>query len=68
MTYLIVTSNRSILRRFGVIQGDLRAQRRLFGDFDLLIGITALHHNLTVVTRNVMHYNRIPGSLLYSTP
>jgi len=32
------------------------------------IGTTALHHNLTVVTRNVKHYNRIPDLLLYPTP
>ncbi len=64
----VLPLNRQILQRFGVIRGDLRAHGLLFGDFDLLIGTTALHHNLTVVTRNVKHYNRIPRLLLYSTP
>ncbi len=64
----VLPLNRAILQRFGVIRGDLRSHGQLFGDFDLLIGTTALHHNLTVVTRNVKHYNRIHGILLYPTP
>lgn len=64
----VLPLNRRILQRFGVMRGDLRARGLLFGDFDLLIGTTALHHNLIVVTRNAKHYNRIPGLLLYPAP
>ena len=30
-------------------------------DFDLLIGVTAVTHNLTMVTNNTSHFNRIKG-------
>lgn len=30
-------------------------------DFDLLIGATAVHHNLTLVTNNTKHFQRIQG-------
>lgn len=34
-------------------------------DPDLLIAATALHHDLTLVTRNRKHFERIPGLDLY---
>jgi predicted nucleic acid-binding protein len=46
---------------FAHIRGNLRQQGLIIGDFDILIGATALHHNLTLVTRNRKHYERIPG-------
>jgi tRNA(fMet)-specific endonuclease VapC len=33
-------------------------------DFDLLIGVTAAVHNLTLVTNNTKHFERIRGILL----
>ncbi len=30
-------------------------------DFDLLIGATAIHHDLTLVTNNMRHFNRLQG-------
>jgi tRNA(fMet)-specific endonuclease VapC len=30
-------------------------------DFDLLIGATAIHHGLTLVTNNTKHFQRIQG-------
>lgn len=30
-------------------------------DLDLLIGVTAVHHGLTLLTRNVRHLARVPG-------
>ena len=41
-----------ICRRFGKERGRLRKEGQLIGDFDLLIGSTALQHNLTVLTNN----------------
>lgn len=32
-------------------------------DFDLLIGSTAIRHNLIVITHNAKHFSRIPGIL-----
>ncbi|MBR1800979.1 MAG: PIN domain-containing protein [Bacteroidaceae bacterium] len=31
------------------------------GQFDMLIGATALHYNLTVVTDNIKHFSMMPG-------
>jgi predicted nucleic acid-binding protein len=33
---------------------------------DLLIGVTAVVHNLTIMTRNVRHFGRIPGLVMYT--
>ena len=33
-------------------------------DFDLLIGATAIHHNLTLVTNNTKHFARLNGIVL----
>jgi predicted nucleic acid-binding protein len=29
--------------------------------FDLLIGATAVHHEMVLVTSNIKHFERIPG-------
>jgi len=57
--------NRAILERFGVLRGDLSRRGLTIGDFDLLIAATALHHDLTLVTRNRRHFSRIPSLRLY---
>lgn len=45
-----------------------RAELELSGNkidnFDLLIGCSALHHNLVMVTHNRKHFERIPGLLI----
>jgi tRNA(fMet)-specific endonuclease VapC len=33
-------------------------------DFDLLIGVTAVIHNLTMVTNNTSHFTRLKGIVL----
>lgn len=43
----------------------LRRQGNLIPDFDLLIGATALHHDLVLMTRNVRHFSRLPNLRLY---
>lgn len=42
----------------------LRQQGLLIDDFDLLIGATAIKHQLTLVTDNVRHLERIHGLTL----
>ncbi len=37
----------------------------LIPDADLFIAATALHHDLTLVTRNLKHFERVPGIRLY---
>lgn len=56
----VLPLNDTIVRQFARIRGELRRTGRIIGDFDILIGATALHHNLTLVTRNLKDYKRIP--------
>jgi len=46
---------------FGKERGRLRATGLMIGDCDLLIGATALRHNLTLLTNNRRHFERIEG-------
>jgi tRNA(fMet)-specific endonuclease VapC len=61
----VLSLNPLILEEFARIRGELRAQGQLIGDLDLLIAATALHHDLTLVTRNTQHFNRILNLTLY---
>ena len=53
------------MRRFAAVRGQLRRDGNLIGDMDLLIASTALVNNLTLVTRNRRHFDRVPGLELY---
>jgi tRNA(fMet)-specific endonuclease VapC len=46
---------------FGKERGRLRAAGMMVGDCDLLIGATALCHDLTLLTNNRRHFERIAG-------
>jgi tRNA(fMet)-specific endonuclease VapC len=50
---------RLVARRFARIRGDLRRQGLLLPQPDLFIAATALHYNLTLVTRNRRHFGRV---------
>lgn len=64
----VLDVNRTVARRFARIRGDLRQRGQLIGDADLLIASTALVHDLTLVTRNLRHFQRVPGLKLYQFP
>jgi tRNA(fMet)-specific endonuclease VapC len=51
--------------RFAQTRTLLRSQGMLIPDMDILIAATALAHNLTLLTRNVRHFQRIPGLARY---
>ena len=51
----------SIARVFGEIKAELRRQGNLIEDFDLLSVAAALANNLTLVTNNTVHSERVPG-------
>jgi predicted nucleic acid-binding protein len=54
------------MERFAVLRGALpRPVRQQVGDMDLLIAATALHHDLTLVTRNRRDFRLVPGLRLY---
>jgi predicted nucleic acid-binding protein len=61
----VLPLNRTILRHFARIRGQLRSQGQLIGDLDLLIAATAIHHDLTLVTHNQRHFRRIPNLKLF---
>ena len=55
-----------IAQLFGRERGRLRAAGMMIGDFDLLIGATAVHNNLTLLTNNRNHFERIDGLTIES--
>lgn len=57
-----------IMDRFGAVRGQLRQTGQLISDLELLIGVTAVHHNLRLISRNLRHFDRIPGILFYPDP
>ena len=64
----ILPLTEGIMDRFGHVRGALRSQGNLIGDLDLLIGATAVHHELELVTRNRRHFDRIPDLKFFSGP
>ncbi|MGH2459952.1 MAG: PIN domain-containing protein [Chloroflexota bacterium] len=51
----------SAARHYGQVRADLERRGLPIGDADLRIAAVALVHNLTVVTRNIRHFERVPG-------
>ena len=47
-------------------RGRLRSAGALIDDFDLLIGSTALQHDLTLLTNNRRHFERMQGLRIFS--
>jgi predicted nucleic acid-binding protein len=58
--------DQEICKRFGKERGRLRKDGKLIGDLDLLIGATALQHNLTLLTNNRRHFELVEGLQLES--
>jgi tRNA(fMet)-specific endonuclease VapC len=54
-----------IIERFARLRAALRRQGQLIPDMDLFIAATALEAELSLVTRNVRHFARIPELTLY---
>ena len=54
-----------VFEEYGQIRCALKRIRKDFdkevGQFDMLIGATALHYGLTVVTDNIKHFSLMPG-------
>lgn len=53
-----------IARRFGQIKATLRRQGNLIEDFDLLLAATAMAYDLTLITSNTAHYNRVADLII----
>lgn len=61
----VLPVDRAVARVFGDIRGVLRDRGQDLDAPDLLIAATALHHDLTLVTRNLSHFRRVPGLRLH---
>ena len=63
--FTLLTLNDAIMEQFAEVRSHLRRRGELISDFDILIGVTALHHDLTLLTYNTRHFKRIPDLKLY---
>lgn len=63
--YTVLDLSDPIMEKFARIRARLRRQEQIIPDLDLLIAATAVAHDLTLVTRNRRHFERIPELLLY---
>ena len=61
----VLSLTKPIMQRFAQIRGELRRTGKIIGDFDILIAATAMQHNLTLLTRNIKDYERIPHLKLF---
>lgn len=61
INYFSVVPVFSSLRTYGDVKAKLEAQGNRIDEMDLLIGSTALHNGMTLVTHNTRHLSRIPG-------
>jgi tRNA(fMet)-specific endonuclease VapC len=61
----LLSLTEATMRRFAAIRGQLRREGNLIGDMDLLIASTAIENELTLVTRNRRHFDRVPDLELY---
>src|SRR5712692_674659 len=61
----VIPINKTMMRHSARIRGDLRSKGLLISDTDILIGTTALYYNMTLVTRNMRHFERIANLQIY---
>jgi len=65
--YPVVYPNTRVAMEFAALRVSLRRRGNLINDFDLVIAATALEYDLTLLTFNRRHFERIPDLRLYST-
>ena len=64
----VVGIDEETARLFGRERGRLRRAGAIIGDMDLLIAATALQYNLTLLTNNRRHFDRIESLRIESIP
>ncbi|TAM80965.1 MAG: type II toxin-antitoxin system VapC family toxin [Acidobacteria bacterium] len=57
----VISVDEETSRLFGKERGHLRSVGQMISDFDLMIGVTALQHNFTLLTNNRRHFENIEG-------
>lgn len=53
------------MQRFAAIRAELRRTGRMISDLDIIIAATALQYDLTLLTFNRRHFERVTGLRLY---
>ena len=61
----LLSLNLPIVEKFAEVRAHLRRRGQLISDFDILLGATALHYDLVVLTYNKKHFERIPDIKIY---
>jgi len=64
-SYPVVPFNDAIAESIAEIRAGLRKSGQSISDFDVILGATALHYHLTILTFNVAHLGRIPGIQIF---
>lgn len=65
--YPVIPLSEPVMETFARTRAHLRRQGQMIADLDLLIAATAITHNLTLITRNRRHFERVPDLVLYPT-
>ena len=60
-TVEVVQLDDAACRVFGIERARLRQEGNIIGDMDILIGATAISNNLTLLTNNRRHFERMQG-------
>jgi tRNA(fMet)-specific endonuclease VapC len=60
-TFEILPAGSENAEIFGMLKSDLEKHGNPLDDFDLIIAACAMTHNLTLVTNNYRHFERIDG-------
>lgn len=55
----ILSVDTAIADRWGMLEADARRRGKPISTIDALLAATALHHNLTMVTRNLAHFTEL---------
>ena len=63
--FQLLNLNLPIVEKFAEVRAHLRRRGQMISDFDILLGATALHYDLLVLTYNKKHFQRIPELKIY---
>lgn len=63
--FTILSLDESVMEHFARNRAHLRRQGLLIADMDLLIAATAIRFDLTLLTRNIRHFTRLPELRIY---